>query len=779
MKKKFTLMLVCTLAVLQGVAQTLWKTSFNTEEEFKQWTVIDSNNDEKTWQFSADGTPSKVFYSYSSSNQADDWLISPDITPTEDGPLMVKYTYKGSYYGEAMEVYMGHGKTPEQVNILMNAYQDIKDKEQGGYFLIEGKAGETFNLAFHCTTPADKWRLYLISVEVSKGSDPVDLKLQAISARVSGNNRGSEKVSVKVSNVGLADVNGFSLGYIADGGTPVIETVNQTLKQDEEMTYTFNTPVDLSIPRHQYTLQVFTSHDDDIDHTNDTLATQVRHKAPATVPYACGFEPEDYTEEFKSFNLNDDSGKFEIYYSTGWFSMARTGMGCLAYNYDKENAGDDWVILEPIKVEAGYHALKFWYSGSDNHPEKFAVYYGSEQTPQAMTNKIVEYAPFLSDPYVESINILYFDQPQTIYIGFHAFSDKDENWLTIDDLTFDKVSSEDVDMMITNLSNPTNVVRSNSDRTVKFELRNVSIVDTKGTVKLMVDEKELISQEVDVKAQEYKTVTIDGILSAVEPGNHTLTIAVTCDKDKNTANDTLRTEITVLGTPVKYWDFEDKVLPTEFSYLVKDTAVIHPDAGEEFNANGWGFFNIGKHEVLGETVLACNTWFTTETKAYRWLVMPVMKVTGDDAFFAWNANSFNANYLESYEVQVSTDPDFYWLNTDELMDVERETIFTKARGVSLAKYKDKNIYVAICVKTLNGEALILDNIGFYGGITNGTPDGISTISTGSGINTSAAVYNLTGKQITTLQGDKLSAKSLPAGIYMIKRGAEVKKVMIK
>ena len=373
MKKRFTLMLFCALTALQGMAQTLWKTAFDTEEEFKQWTVIDSNKDEKTWTFSADATPSKVYYSYSSTNQADDWMISPDITPTEDGPLMVKYTYKGSSYGEAMEIYTGQGKTPETVNILMNAYEDIKDNVQGGYFLVDAKAGETMNLAFHCTSKADKWRLYLVSVEVCKVSNPVDLKLEAITAPVSGNNLGNETVSVKVSNVGMVDVESFSIGYTSDGGNAVMETVNQALKQNEEMTYTFKTPVDLSIPRHQYTIRVFTSHEDDIDHTNDTLATSVRHKAPASLPYACGFEPEDYTEDFKSFNLNNDGSKFEVYYSASWFSMARTGMGCLAYNYDKENAADDWVILEPINVEAGYHVLKFWYSGSDNHPEKFAV----------------------------------------------------------------------------------------------------------------------------------------------------------------------------------------------------------------------------------------------------------------------------------------------------------------------------------------------------------------------------------------------------------------------
>ena len=101
-----------------------------------------------------------------------------------------------------------------------------------------------------------------------------------------------------------------------------------------------------------------------------------------------------HLEECKSFNLNEDSGDWEIGVGSAWFSMARTGIGYLSYNYDKNNSANDWFILEPINVEPGYYALKFWYSGDDNHPEKFAVYYGNACDPEAMTNKIVEYAPF-------------------------------------------------------------------------------------------------------------------------------------------------------------------------------------------------------------------------------------------------------------------------------------------------------------------------------------------------------------------------------------------------
>lgn len=43
-----------------------------TQEDFDKWTWIDANNDEKTWIFSADGMPSKVYYNYHSANDGDD-----------------------------------------------------------------------------------------------------------------------------------------------------------------------------------------------------------------------------------------------------------------------------------------------------------------------------------------------------------------------------------------------------------------------------------------------------------------------------------------------------------------------------------------------------------------------------------------------------------------------------------------------------------------------------------------------------------------------------------
>ena len=159
MKKIFTL-LFCLMSVVSMYSQDLFSTSFATEEEFNAWTVVDANSDEKTWKFDSSGSPSKVFYSYSGANAADDWMISPAVVAPKDGVMAVLFTVKGSSYVEKMEVMYGSSATVEAMVNRGTEVTSYLDTESGGYFLIPVKAGESYNLGFHAVSDADKWRLY-------------------------------------------------------------------------------------------------------------------------------------------------------------------------------------------------------------------------------------------------------------------------------------------------------------------------------------------------------------------------------------------------------------------------------------------------------------------------------------------------------------------------------------------------------------------------------------------------------------------------------------------
>ena len=771
---KFLLTLASLAASVAANAQSLYSTDFANEDEFKKWTVVDANNDGSTWQFDADGSQSHVYYMYSPSNAADDWFISPAITPTATGRVMVRYTTYGTSYGEKIEAYTGSTPTVAGMATLQKKNDNVKSERTTDYFFYNTTAGEPFHVGFHTTSAADHWKFYMCAFEVKTINKIVDLRVDKVLSPESGDNLGNaETVRVKIVNDGSDAADNFEVAYQIDGGTPVTEKVNASLAPGQSMEYEFKTKADLSTVRHKYSLKAYTIDSDDINTDNDATTVSVRHGGAVTPPCKWTFEPGEDHDDFKFYNLNNDDGDWGVYQAT-YMNMARSGYGCLAYNYNKDNNADDWAVIDPIKVEAGNYVLRYWYSGSDGHTEKLGVYWGNGNTPADMTNKIDEQI-IKQGKYQEAFKVINFDKPQTIYIGFYAFSDKDENWLTIDDVQFYKASSDAVDLVVSDISKPYEYVRTPNNKNVEFTIQNVGIKDTKGKVTVSVDGATKADVDLDIKAQEIKNLTASNVLADLSDGKHTVKVSIESADDNMPDNNVMEKEITVLGTPSVFYDFEDAKLPSDFTFYVGDEGTVDKDAGEEFNEQGWGIFNIEKHAMLGEHMLAGTSWIDNATPD-RWVILPQMHVEGD-VYLAWDALSFNQNLLESYNVKVSDgsgDPADWCYTTEQ--KVEGETVSPKTRGVSLAKYSGKDIYIAFNLVTKKGEVLCLDNIGIYG---NATITGISSVSGdakgvffvddnsfGAADAKSVSVADLSGRVIVNANASSVSISGLQPGIYV-------------
>ncbi len=753
--KKLSLLLIaflCTLTI--SSAQDIFQTNFQTEEEFQQWLVVDNNNDETTWSFDDYAEPSRVFYNYHSTNAADDWMISPAITSEVTGTLAVSFTVQGSYYVEKIEVFYGNEQTTEAMTNRLSEVISLGNEITHHLYLINVNANEPLYLGFHACSDADKWRLYLCDVSVEFTTNPVDIQAAAFVSPVTDFGLDQETVIVKVKNTGNVDVNSFDITFSVDGNVIATETVNQLLAVGGEMDYTFTAKADLSEARKTFNLKAWTSHTDDVNVTNDECAATVLHKAPATVPYAMGFEADEYTDGITIFNLNEDGGNWDVY-TDPWWSLAHTGDYCLAYNYDKNNNGDDWAILEPITVdEPGYYVLKFWYSGDDTHPEKLAVYYGNDATPESMTNKIVEYAPFARGEYEESINIFYIDQPQDVYIGFYAFSDKDENWLCVDDVVFEKVNAESVDMAALPITNPQQYVHKGSRKDIAFKIRNLGIAETTSTVRVMIDETTVYEEDVTAVGQEIKDIIVSSALKDLTAGKHTVSVEVVLDTDADAENNNQSFEFHVLDNPVMAWDFEDGQLPADFNYRVEDGGTVNPSAGEEFNEYGWGIFNIGEHELYGEHVLAGTSWFDGTEKADRWCILPPFTPT-EESYLVWDVASFNPYFLETYSVMISTNGDDSWYYFTEEEYVAESAEF-KTRGVDLSGYNGQNVYIAFRLRSENCEHLILDNIELYGGSAVELLDVTATVDPEEGIVEKLDEFTVTFENVESVVFDEYS-----------------------
>lgn len=780
MKKLITLVLAAA-ASMPLCAETIFTADLNTLEGFQQWTVVDANNDGKTWTFSdSNDEGSRVFYTYHSTNSANDWLISPAITPETDGSLMVRYTLAGSYYSENAQVYSGNAATADAMTTLLGDHPNLNGDDHGYFVIVDGKAGEPIHFGVKATSNPDKWRLYLKSFTVETVGKVIDLAVTEIVSPVTGRDiTDPQTVTVKVANNGLETVESFNLSFLVNDELCATETVNTTIEAGAEIEYTFNAKADLSIPRELYTVTAEVSVEGDIEASNNSISTQVRHIAAATVPYFTGFEPTEYLEDFKSFNLNNDSGDWEIGVGSGWFSMARSGVGFLGYNYDKNNNADDWMIMEPIKVEPGYYALKFWYSGDDNHPEKFAVYYGSECSPEAMTNKIVEYAPFARGAYEESISIMHFDEAQTIYIGFYAFSDKDENWITIDDLSIERIESSDIDLAVSGLSNPGAYLPVQASHDVIFNIKNLGIAQVSGTVTVKLDDTEIYNKVVTFGAQEDKAITIEKALESAIEGNHTISIEVACEGDSNADNNSLTHSFRLLtGSDILY-DFENAVVPEDFTFEVNDEGTLDPSAVAEFGETGWNIVSLGSHPYYGTKMLGASSWVNGVDQIDRSCLLPEVAVNADDACFVWNAGSMSPYFYESYQIRAWYEDPYWGRSYSTLAEVTIEGTDRMNRGVELGRFKGQNVQIEIRMISKSGDAISFDNLQFRGCTKPSV--GVNAISSKNGLALKVAgnkviagevaditVVDTNGRTVAAAKGSSIDLSQLASGIYIVK-----------
>lgn len=220
--KRVLLTFMAAAATVAATAQDIYKTDFSTEDEFQKWTVIDANEDGATWKFDAEGSQSHVYYPYSATNVADDWLVSPAITPKKTGNLLVKYTTYGTSYGERIEVRTGSKPTVSALKKLQNLNDAVKGQATTESFIYSAKEGEPFYVGFRCFSPADQWKFYMCNFSVSEIDKAIDLQATDLLTPQTGDNlTDAETVKIRVANIGFDASQNFKVAYQIDDREPV------------------------------------------------------------------------------------------------------------------------------------------------------------------------------------------------------------------------------------------------------------------------------------------------------------------------------------------------------------------------------------------------------------------------------------------------------------------------------------------------------------------------------------------------------------------------------
>ncbi len=152
--------------VISGTASLPWSETFESEEGLAPFTIIDGNNDGKTWEFYTDRV--RVRYGATEMN---DWLISPALNLKAGNAYRLTFLARSSNdrYPEKIEAAWGNAPTAAAMTDIIVEPTTLPGEylELGGY--IRPTADGTYHVGLHGISAADMYYLEVASIAVADG----------------------------------------------------------------------------------------------------------------------------------------------------------------------------------------------------------------------------------------------------------------------------------------------------------------------------------------------------------------------------------------------------------------------------------------------------------------------------------------------------------------------------------------------------------------------------------------------------------------------------------
>lgn len=221
--------------------------TFESADALNLWTIIDVNNDTKTWKYQ---TSSKsVYYGYSSTKDADDWLITPPIKLKAG--ITYKLTYKtkaaSATYPESLKVTLGDGSSASAQTTVLADYPSLKNTTLTPYSqTVTVPSDGDYYFGFYAYTVADSYNLFIDDVsveELSAAGAPGPVTDLSLNAGATGELSATISFKAPATAFGGGSISGITaIDIYRNGGTSSIKTfTNPAL--GASLSFTDNSPV--------------------------------------------------------------------------------------------------------------------------------------------------------------------------------------------------------------------------------------------------------------------------------------------------------------------------------------------------------------------------------------------------------------------------------------------------------------------------------------------------------------------------------------------------------
>lgn len=138
-------------AALADTGDVVFNETFDTQEAYNAWTVIDANANDRTWQYWKQ--KAAYMYDYQGKLDGDDWIISPEITLDADKVYELKFYLAagGRNKVENVKVFLGTDATKEAMTTELANYESLSYSESGDKTVkLYVPTTGTYRIAFYC-----------------------------------------------------------------------------------------------------------------------------------------------------------------------------------------------------------------------------------------------------------------------------------------------------------------------------------------------------------------------------------------------------------------------------------------------------------------------------------------------------------------------------------------------------------------------------------------------------------------------------------------------------
>jgi len=439
---------------------------------------------------------------YSPTAGADDWMITSALSI----PAGTKYQLSWDAlavdpaYSDGYEVLLSTTgtnasdfttvlySTPAEANAWTNRTADLS-----------AYAGQTVYIAFH-NNSFDMFLLMVDNITVEE-MPSTDAGINFVYAPIGGCNlSATEQVRARIKNYGANPISGFQVGYSINGSA-VTENVSSTINSGDTMTYTFNTPADLSAAG-TYNVSVYTLVAGDGDMTNDTVSYSINNNTPIDLssPFTMGFEPGEDLSNWLLEDVNKDTKTWGLSSTRG-----NAGPYAASYNYnpDMVTAADDYLFSPCFDLKANNtYQIDFYYKVGTGYTEDLALMIGNSASSGAMTQTIVDMPGLVNDVYALSTNQFTVSTNGAYNFGWHVYSAADQWFVAIDDINVSiatKVNEKNDAIRFGISPNPSSTGKFTLSSTSKEAKTSVKVVNAMGQVVFF--STNLVNGEIDLSAQ--------------------------------------------------------------------------------------------------------------------------------------------------------------------------------------------------------------------------------------------------------------------------------------